>query len=76
MAQADACANKGDKDKKGIFEDGTSGQYGNTGDSKSVQYQEFIVSSYNQLDSFYTKEYQRNFDDKIEKITGLTLHLK
>lgn len=66
----------GDKNKKGIFGDGISGQYGNTNDSKSVQYQEFIVSSYNQLDSFYTKEYRIYFDSKIEKITGLTLNLK
>ena len=65
-----------DKNKKGIFEDGTSGQYGNTGDNKSVQYQEFIVSSLNQLDNFYTKQYQRDFDKKIERITGLTLNLK
>jgi len=66
----------GDKNKKGIFGDGTSGQYGNTGNSKSVQYQEFIVSSYNQLDSFYTTEYRKSFDSKIEKITRLTLNLK
>lgn len=65
-----------DKNKKGIFGDGISGQYGNTGDNKSAQYQEFIVSSYNQLDSFYAKEYQRNFDNRIEKITGLSLNLK
>lgn len=66
----------GDKNKKGIFGDGISGQYGNTGENKSVQYQEFIVSSYNQLDSFYTKEYRINFENRIEKITGLTLNLK
>jgi len=66
----------GDKNKKGVFGDGISGQYGNTGDSKSAQYQEFIVSSYSQLDSFYTKEYRRDFDSRIEKITGLTLNLK
>jgi hypothetical protein len=65
-----------DKNKKGIFGDGTSGQYGSTNDSKSVQYQEFIVSNYNQLDSFYTREYMRNFDKKIESITRLTLNLK
>jgi hypothetical protein len=50
----------GDKNKKG----------------KSVQYQEFIVSSFNQLDSFYTKQYQGDFDKKIERLTGLTLNLK
>lgn len=63
-----------DKNKKGIFGDGTSGQYGGTGNTKSVQYQEFIVSSYAQLDSFYGKEYRKKFDEKIERITGLRLN--
>lgn len=61
-----------DKNKKGIFLDGTSGSYGN----QHIAYQEFIVSNYNELDSFYSKKYQDDFDDKIEKITGLTLYLK
>lgn len=61
-----------DKHEKGIFGDGISGSYGNM----NIPYQYFIVSSYNGLDSFYTKEYQNYFDDKIEKVTGLTLRLK
>lgn len=65
-----------DKNQKGIFLDGISGQYGNTGDSTAVEYQEFIVSNYNKLDSFFTKEYQTNFDNKLAKITGLTFNLK
>jgi hypothetical protein len=65
-----------DKNEKGIFLDGTSGQYGNTDDPQGAQYQEFIVSNYTDLDSFYTKEYQNNFDRKLEKITGLKLTLK
>ena len=60
-----------DKNKKGIFGDGVTGSYG-----MHVPFQFFTVCSYNQLDSFDTKEYQRYFDDKIEKVTGLTLNLK
>ena len=40
-----------DKSKKGIFGDGTSGSYGN----EHIFFQDFIVSSYNSLDSFYPK---------------------
>ncbi|HMH20158.1 MAG TPA: hypothetical protein VK563_00210 [Puia sp.] len=61
-----------DKNEKGIFGDGTSGSYRNM----NIPYQDFTVSSYNGLDSFYTKEHQNNFNDRIEKITGLTLRLK
>ena len=62
-----------DRNKKGIFGNGTSGQYGNTGDLKAAQYQEFIVTSYNQLDRFHTKQYQKNFIDRINKLTGLNI---
>lgn len=54
-----------------IFGDGTSGSYGNM----KIPYQYFIVSTYNLLDSFNTKEYSRNFDKKVENVTGLVLHL-
>lgn len=64
------------KNETGVFLDGTTGQYGNDGDSRTVKYQEFVVSNYSELDSFFTEEYKRKFDDKIEKITGLTLNLK
>ena len=60
-----------DRNKKGIFGDGTSGSYG-----MHIPFQDFTVCSYNQLDSFNAKEYRRYFDDKIEKITGITLNLK
>ncbi len=61
-----------DKNQKGIFGDGTSGSYGNM----NIAFQDFTVCSYNELDSFSTKGYRKNFDSKIEKITGLTLNLK
>jgi len=61
-----------DKYKIGIFGDGTSGSYGNM----NIFYQDFTVCNYNQLDSFSRKDYRRNFDDKLEKATGLILYLK
>ncbi len=61
-----------DKSQKGIFGDGTIGSYGNM----NIAFQDFIVSNYTELDSFYTKEYRNDFDSKIEKITGLIFNLK
>lgn len=61
----------GNKIEVGIFLDGTTGQYGNNGDSTAIKYQEVIVSSYNGLDSFYTHEYKKEFENKVTKITGL-----
>lgn len=61
-----------DKNQKGIFGDGTSGSYGNM----NIAFQDFTVCSYNELDSFNTKEYRRSFDSRIEKITGLKLNLE
>lgn len=54
---------------KGIFGDGVSGSYGNM----HIFFQDFIVSDFKTLDSFYTKPYQAFFNNKIEKITGLRL---
>jgi len=66
----------GDTTRKGIFLDGINGQYGSDGDARAVQFEEFVVSSKEMLDSFFTKEYLRAFDNRIEKVTGLTLNLK
>lgn len=57
------------KDQKGIFGDGTSMSYGNM----NIKAQDFTVSTFSQLDSFSTKEYLKNFNEKIERITGLKL---
>lgn len=65
-----------DKEAKGIFNDGISGQYGNTGSSQAMSYQEFTVSNYATLDSFLTKQYQISFNERLEKITGLNLTSK
>jgi hypothetical protein len=59
-----------DANKPGIFLNGTTGQYA---DEDNAPFQLFIVSNYNQLDTFYTKEYQRNFDEKINKLIGTNL---
>ncbi len=62
-----------DKKEKGVFNDGISGQYSSTASSRAVSYQEFTVSNYATLDSFFTKQYQTSFDERLEKITGLNL---
>lgn len=59
------------KDEVGIFLDGISGVYGNSGDPSALEYQEFLVSSFNSKDSFFTDEYIKTFYKKIEKISGL-----
>ncbi|MBN8687574.1 MAG: hypothetical protein J0M10_11155 [Chitinophagales bacterium] len=55
--------------QKGVFGDGTSVSYGNM----NLKAQDFYVSAYNQLDSFFTKEYLKNFNEKVERITRLKL---
>lgn len=59
------------KEEVGIFLDGISGVYGNSGEPSALEYQEFLVSSYNLKDSFFTDEYKKIFYKKIEKISGL-----
>jgi hypothetical protein len=63
-------------DEVGIFLDGTSGQMGNSSDSNVAKYDEFIVTSYNLLDSFRSDQYQNTMLKKLEKITGLKLTLQ
>jgi hypothetical protein len=59
------------KDEVGVFLDGISGVYGNSGESSSLKYQEFLISSYNLRDSFFTEDYKKLFYQKIAKISGL-----
>lgn len=54
------------KNRKGIFGDGTSGSYGNA----NIAYQEFFVSSYNMLDSIMAKENGDKFEERLHKLTG------
>jgi len=61
-----------DVHQKGIFGDCTSGTLGNM----HIFFQDFTVCSYNQFDSFFTKEYQKQFDYKLEQATTLTLQLE
>ena len=51
-----------DRNEVGIFLDGTTGGYGKS----NIKYQEFIVSDYNTLDSFYLPNYQNSFIKKIQ----------
>lgn len=59
-----------DDKQPGIFLDGTTGQYA---EGDNAPFQLFIASPYNELDSFYTKEYQNEFKDKINKLIGSNL---
>jgi hypothetical protein len=59
------------KNEIGIFLNGISGVYGNSGEPSALEYQEFLVSSYNLKDSFFTNDYNKTFYKKIEKISGL-----
>ncbi|HYM92580.1 MAG TPA: hypothetical protein VET23_00435 [Chitinophagaceae bacterium] len=54
-----------DPNEIGIFSDGTTGQYGNTGEPKSVKWQEFFVSSYKGLD---TMEPLDSFTNRVKKV--------
>jgi hypothetical protein len=60
-----------DKNEIGIFLNGISGVYGNSGEPSALEYQEFLVSSYNLKDSFFTDDYKKIFYKRIEKISGL-----
>ena len=51
----------------GIFSDGTTGKYGNSDNSKSVKWQEFVISSYSGLD---TLEPLDSFENRVKKIIG------
>jgi hypothetical protein len=55
----------------GIFSDGTTGQYGSRDNSKIVKWQEFVVCSYNGMDSFFTPEYKKQFENRLRKATGI-----
>ena len=60
-----------DKTEIGIFLDGISGVYGNSGEPTALEYQEFIVSNYNNLNNFFTAGYNKIFSKRIEQISGL-----
>jgi hypothetical protein len=58
------------QDEIGVFLDGTTGQYAGEDEPRHAPFQLFIVSSNNDLDSFYTKKYQQDFNDMINKLIG------
>ena len=59
-----------DKHETGIFLDGTTGGYGNS----NIKYQEFIVSDYTTLDSFYLEKYKSRFTRQLQEILGSGLN--
>ena len=54
-----------DSKKVGVLEE-VNGSYGNF----NVAFQEFVVSSYNTLDKFYTTQYNDEFMKKLDRLTG------
>lgn len=54
----------------GVFYDGTSGVYGNSDAPDPMDYQEFVVSDYNLLNSFFSTGYAKDFKEKLYGITG------
>lgn len=55
-----------DKNKIGIFAHAVAGVYGN----QNIPYQEFVVSNYKEIDSLYTFENQKVFDEKLHSVLG------
>jgi len=49
----------------GIFLDGTTGSFGANNENK---FQEFLVSDRENLDSFYTTEYKKHFEAKLNSV--------
>ncbi len=54
----------------GIFYSGTAGIYGNSGDSLSVVYQEFIISDYKSLNLFFTDDYKKKIHESLKQAVG------
>jgi len=57
----------------GIFLDGTTGQYGKM--PKAVWWQEFVVASYRNVDSFFTLEYKKQFENRLTKEIGVEVNI-
>lgn len=62
-----------DNNELGIFLDGTSGQYGNP--PNAVWWQEFIVSSYNNYQSFFTKESKKKYEEQLKNKLGIEVNV-
>lgn len=60
----------GDKAEVGVFYDGTVGVYGNSDNEEPLDYQEFVVSSYEGLDVFFKPEYKLAFQDELIRTIG------
>lgn len=56
-----------DSNEVGIFLDGTTGQYNNSSNTKSVKWQEFAVSSYK---DFQKMEPMDSFTNRVKKFIG------
>ncbi len=56
-----------DKNEIGIFFDGTTGQYD---EGQKAPFQMFVVCNYIKMDSFFTPEYKKQFENKLIILTG------
>ncbi len=61
------------KEQVGIFLDGTSGQYGNP--PNAVWWQEVLVCSSNNKDSFFTAQSKKEFEAKLTKKLGFEVNV-
>jgi hypothetical protein len=57
-------------DEVAIFRDGTTGVYGNSGDTNSLVYYEFYVCNKMNFESYFSKDSIDNFDKKVMIKTG------
>lgn len=63
-----------DSNEVGVFLDGTSGQYGNP--PNAVWWQEVIICSYNNKDSFFTPQSKKEFEGKLTKKLGFDVYVR
>jgi hypothetical protein len=63
-------ANEPSRDELGVFFAARVGVYGNSQDPKSMKFQEFYVSTYRELKKYQDYQYEREFLEKIVRLTG------
>lgn len=59
-------------DEVGIFLDGTTGQYDKP---DKAPFQEFVVCRRNNIDSFFTTEYKKQFEKNLRTLTKLNIYI-
>jgi hypothetical protein len=59
------------RDELGIFFAARVGAYGSTDNLKSLKFQAFYVSTYRELKKYHEHKYEREFSDKVMRLTGV-----